>query len=56
MFHYMQKAWIQSGISVESRKFHINTILWNFQVPHYLCRGKTPTVELEFNFYGTESH
>ena len=56
MFHYMQKAWSQRGISMESWKFHINTILWKFQVPHYLCRGKIPTVELECNFYGTESH
>ena len=41
---------------MESRKFHINTILWKFQVPHYLCRGRIPTVELECNLYGTESH
>ena len=56
MFHYMQKTWNQRGISVESRKFHINTTLWKFQVPHYLCGGRIPTVELEYNLYGTESH
>ena len=56
MFHYRQKSWNQRGISVESRKFHIHTILWKFQVPHYLCRNKIPTVELECNLYGTESH
>ena len=56
MFHYMQKALKQRGISVESPEFHINTILWKFQVPHYLCRSRIPTVELECNLCGTESH
>ena len=56
MFHFMQKVWNQRGISLESWKFHINTILWKFQVPHYLCRDKIPTVELECNWNGTESH
>ena len=56
MFHYMQKAWNQCGISVESWKFHINTMLWKFQVPHYLCRDRISIVELECNLYGTESH
>ena len=56
MFHYMQKTWNQCGISMESRKFHVNTILWNFQVPHNLCRDRIQTVELECNLYGTESH
>ena len=56
MFYYMQEAWNQHGISVESRKFHINTILWKFHVPHYLCRDRISTVELEWNLYGTESH
>ena len=56
MFHYLQKAWNQRGISVESWKFHINTTLWKFQVLHYLCRGRIPTVQLECNLYGTESH
>ena len=56
MFHYMQKAWNQRGISVESWKFHINTISWKFQVPQYLCRDRIQTVELECNLYGTESH
>ena len=56
MFHYMQKTWNQCGISMESRKFHVNTILWNFQVPHNLCKDRMPTVELECNLNGTESH
>ena len=56
MFHYMQKIWNQCGINMESWKFHVNTILWKFQVPHYLCRDRIPTVELEYNFYETENH